>query len=408
MIKKLCLILCVIIAMSATAGCTGSLLTPGVNAPPDTSKINQDFTESNSIFAFNIFRQLNTEDENRNIFISPLSISTALSMTYMGAGTTTKEAMAKALEYTGADDEILAEGYRNLIRYLSQLDNKIELDISNSLWIREGEQIKEAFLSGSKDIFNASINYQDFSAENAADTINQWISGATKGKIKKLLEPPISPDVIMYLINAIYFKGDWKYKFDEKNTSDALFNAGNGLASQVRMMSKKGKAGYMQGEGFKAVSLPYGSGNTAMYCILPDENVPVNKFIADLDESKWREIQSGMAEANEVEIKLPRFKLEYGVKNLNDSLTALGMGEAFSDQADFSGIRNDICISRVLHKAVIDVNEEGSEAAAVTGVEMQAVSASEPLSFIADRPFIFIIVDDTTGTILFMGKAYNL
>jgi serine protease inhibitor len=157
-----------------------------------------------------------------------------------------------------------------------------------------------------------------------------------------------------------------------------------------------------------AVRLPYGSGKISMYCILPEETVSINEFIASLDAEKWNIIKNSISEREQVQLQLPRFKLEYGIKNLNDSLTALGMGEAFTDTADFSGIREDICISRVLHKAVIEVNEEGSEAAAATVVEIRETAAVEPLAFIADRPFVFIISDDDTGTILFMGKLYDV
>lgn len=317
--KRLCLLLCITVAISLFAGCSGKVLPSGINNSFDKAKINTDLVEGNSRFAFNVFRQLNKEDEGQSIFISPLSISTALSMTYLGAKTTTKESMAKALEYTGIDDEILKDSYSNLTRYLRQLDKKIELNISNSLWIREGEVIKEDFTAANKKIFDASVNYQDFSDENAANIINQWISDATKKKIEKMLDPPISSDIVMYLINAIYFKGDWTNKFDKKYTFDSKFSAGNGSQPQVSMMSKNGKTEFGQGDGYKAVRLPYGNGKTAMYCILPEENVPINQFIAELDEKKWKDIRSSISEKDEVVLQLPRFKLEYGIKNLNES-----------------------------------------------------------------------------------------
>ena len=404
----LCFILCIVTIAGLFTGCSGKLSSSSLNSSYDRGKISQETIDGNTGFAFDIFTQLNKEDEKQSIFISPLSISTALTMTYLGAGTTTKESMAKALGYTGMNDEKLNESYRNLLRYLKQLDKKVELNISNSLWIKEGEVIKEDFLSANRNIFDASINPLDFSKENAADEINQWISNATKKKIEKMIDPPIPPNIIMYLINAIYFKGDWAEQFDTKNTFDASFLAGDGSTSEVKMMSRNGKVEFGQGDGFKAVRLPYGSGKAAMYCILPDEAVSINDFIESLDKELWKDIKDSISERDEVRLQLPRFKLEYGIKNLNDSLTALGMGEAFTDSADFSGIRDGLCISRVLHKAVIDVNEEGSEAAAVTVVEMRETAAAEPLTFIADRPFVFVIADDETGTILFMGKLYDV
>ncbi len=395
--KLLCLLLCITMSMGLMTGCAGG----GVSFDDNLST---KVVEGNSQFAFDVFKQLNQEDRDKNIFISPLSISAALTMTYQGAETTTKEAMAKTLGYGGIDDEVLNGSYHNLLQYFEQLDKKVELNIGNSLWIREGEEIKEDFLSTNKEIFDASVSFLDFAKEDAADKINQWISEATNKKIKKMVDSPIPSDIVMYLINAIYFKGDWAKQFEKKNTFPTQFHAGNGSTNEVMMMSRKGKIEYGQGDDFKAVRLPYGSGNVAMYCVLPKEDMTINDFIADFDEKRWNTIQDSISEEDDALLQLPRFKLEYGIKNLNESLSALGMGEAFTSAADFSGIREGVFISRVLHKAVIEVNEEGSEAAAATVVEMQKAAALEPLTFIADRPFMFVITDDETDTILFMGK----
>ena len=406
--KLIVFIFSIVLTVGLFTGCSGKLLPIGQNDNFDKDKISTDTVKGNSQFAFNIFQQLNKEDEDRSIFISPLSISTALTMTYQGAETTTKEAMAKTLGYSDIDDQQLNESYKNLIRYLRQLDKKVELNIANSLWVREGETIKEDFLAANKDIFDAPVNPLDFSKDSAADEINQWISDATKKKIEKMIDPPIPANVIMYLINAIYFKGDWAEQFDKKNTFAAEFSAGNGSTQNVMMMSRNGTVEYGQEDDFKAVRLPYGNGKVSMYAILPGEDASVNDFITDLDLDRWKAISGSISEKEDVQLRMPRFKLEYGIKKLNESLIALGMGEAFSEAADFSSIRDGISISRVLHKAVIEVNEEGSEAAAATVVVMDESAAAESLSFIADRPFVFIIADDETGTILFMGKVYEV
>ncbi|MCD6340443.1 MAG: hypothetical protein J7L51_00640 [Desulfurococcales archaeon] len=175
--------------------------------------IDSSVTEGNADFAIDIFKTLNEEDLNDNIFISPLSISTALSMTYNGALGQTKEDMMAALRYSNIDLSVLNTTYRNLIDYLEQADEEVELLISNSIWYREGDVIKEDFLNANKDFYDAEVRELDFSDEQAAHTINNWISESTKGKIEKMLEPPISPDVVMYLINAVYFKGEWTNKF---------------------------------------------------------------------------------------------------------------------------------------------------------------------------------------------------
>jgi serine protease inhibitor len=374
----------------------------------DLSKIDSGLIGGNEIFAFNIFQKINSEDGDKSIFISPLSISTALAMTYNGARTTTAEAMAEALQYKGIELENLDIGYKNLLAYLNNVDPKVQLNISNSIWFRKGEEIRSDFLSTNKDNFNAYISEIDFQDIKAADTINDWISKATKSKIDKMIEPPISPDVIMYLINAIYFKGQWTKQFDKKLTFTGTFNKEDGKKQEVQMMSRKGKIEYGEVGKSKIVRLPYGNEKTAMYCILPEQDVKINDYIEEFSFEKWKELQESLSKNDDVILHLPRFKLEYGIKNLNDSLTALGMGKAFSDSADFSGIRDGIYISRVLHKAVIEVNEEGSEAAGVTVVEMKETAAMEPIMFIADRPFVFLIADDETGTILFMGKLMEV
>lgn len=403
--RILTLVLCLSILTGIISGCSGNLTPPsGSTSSYDTNKISANFTGGNSGFAFDIFKQLIKEDSVQNVFISPLSISTALAMTYQGAGTTTKAAMAKALGYTGIDDPVLNESYKNLLRYLGQTDKSVELNISNSLWIRQGAEIKDAFISSNREVFSASVNSLDFSKAEAVSTINKWISDATKKKIDKMLDSPISPGVVMYLINAIYFKGDWAVKFDAKNTESATFYAGDGSLDSIMMMKRSGKAEYGQGEDYKAVRLPYGKSKMSMYCILPSENMLIDNFVSGLNNEKWKAIKDSISEREEVQLLLPRFKIDYGIKNLNESLTALGMGEAFLDTADFSGIQKGLYISRVLHKAVIEVNEEGSKAAAATVVEMKETAAAEPLIFNVNRPFVFVIADDVTGTILFIGR----
>jgi serine protease inhibitor len=403
--QLLSLILC--IGMLAFTGCgnTGDGKPTEQALPYETGKIGTNVVERNTQFAFTIFKQLNEEDKGKSIFISPLSISTALSMAYQGAGTTTKDAMAKALGYQGMDIGEVNKSYQNLLRYLRQADSKVELNISNSIWIRDGIQGKDDFLSVNKDIFNADANMLDFSKTSAADKINSWISDATKGKITKMIAPPIPEDAIMYLINAIYFKGDWKKQFEKKATFSTAFHTEDGKSDNIMMMSRNGKVEYGEVEGTKAVRLPYGKGKIAMYCILPDKGTSIDGFIQGMSFDKWTSIKESISKKEEVILQIPRFSLEYGIKELNESLSKLGMGEAFGDNADFSGIREDTSISRVLHKAMIEVNEGGSEAAAATVVEMRLTSAViDPISFIADRPFVFVIADDETGSILFMGK----
>lgn len=406
--KRIAAVILNVVLFSLTlASCTGFGTVTG-KKDYDISKVDGSIVNANSKFAFDVFRALNGEDSEKSIFISPLSISTALTMTYNGAETTTKKAMEDVLGFSGIERDVVNESFRNLLNYLDNVDKKVELNIANSIWIREGEEIKEDFLSNNQFNFSAEIDTLDFSKDSAIETINGWISDATKGKIEKMLQPPISPDVVMYLINAIYFKGQWSRQFDSENTFDKTFKAFDGEEQTVKMMSRNGKVEYTEGEDYKAVRLPYGSGKTSMYCILPNESININEFIENMGTEKWRDMCENMVEIDDVVLQIPRFKMEYGIKELNDCLKSLGMEEAFDIQADFSGMREGLFISKVLHKAVIEVNEEGSEAAAVTVVVKDESAAAEPITFIADRPFMFIIADDTTGTILFMGKLLSV
>jgi serine protease inhibitor len=396
--KKVCLILSIIFAACNVSGC-GKL-----PVQSDTSKISTALVDANSEFAFDIFKELNSEEGNGNIFISPLSISTALSMVYEGAEGTSKEAMAKSLGYGGLDTTVVNESYRNLLLHLNSIDSKVDLNIKNSIWIRQGEAVKPEFINTNKDVFDAYISELDFSKADAADSINKWISVATEGKIDKMVSSPINPLVVMYLINAIYFKGEWTTRFEEKNTFADKFNSAGGSKDDIMMMSMQSDMEYASKEGYKAVLLPYGNKKTAMYCILPEGNTTMDEFIQNMDKKKWNEIKGSLALTEGVNIQLPRFKMEYGIKELTSSLTSLGMGVCFSEKADFSGIRDNLFISSVLHKAVIEVNEKGTEAAAVTVVEIKETAIAEAPEFIADKPFIFIIEDSETGSILFMGK----
>lgn len=371
-------------------------------------KINTEVIQGNTEFAFDIFKELNRKDSDKNIFISPLSISTVLTMTYEGSGGTTKEEMAKTLKYKGIDLGILNESYKNLLAYLKNCDSKVKLNINNSIWVREGNNVKSDFIRVNKDIFNANTTELDFSKKESADVINKWINDSTNGKIQKMIDPPIDDNVIMYLINAIYFKGNWAKEFDKKKTFLSEFHGEDGNTQGVNMMVKKGTVEYGQGDNFKAVRLPYGKGKTSMYCILPKGNILVNDFIEAMNFKKWEEIKKSVSKKEDILLHIPRFNIEYGIKELNGALCNLGMSEAFSMRADFKGICDDIRLSRVLHKAVIEVNEEGTKAAGVTVVEMKNTSTKEPLSFIVNRPFIFVIAEEETGTILFIGKVKDI
>jgi serine protease inhibitor len=387
---------------------TGNL--PAVSSE-ESDKLAENIGEgpvgANTKFAFNIFSELMDEDRGQNIFISPLSILLALAMTYNGAVGETAEAMADAMEFSGMEIEELNRGFSNLIISIINADSDVEISIANSIWHRSDFEPEKDFIDTNKKYYNSEVRKLDFSKADAPDIINGWISDATREKIKKMIDR-IPEDAVMYLINAIYFKGDWTYPFEEESTFDDDFHHEDGSTKKVPMMHMQQHFGYGRGEGFAVLRLPYGKEKLSMYILLPDEGVDIDPVLYDMSVEKWDSIISGLSD-KEVSLAMPKYRMEYGIKNLNDALVSLGMGIAFTPDADFSAISKGIFISRVLHKAVIEVNEKGSEAAAATVVEMveSAMPVEEIVEFTVNRPYFFTISDDRTGSVMFMGKVMD-
>lgn len=411
--KKLAIILSAMMAFSLV-GCENISSNKG-SEQISANEIDKEVVEGNNKFAFNIFKELSKEEKEKNMFISPLSISTALTMTYNGAKDNTKEEMSKVLGYEKMDDDKINNSYKALTGYLGNIDKNIKLNIGNSIWIREGQDINKEFININKDIFSAKVDNLDFSKPSSVDKINGWIEKSTNNMIKDMLKGPIDNDVIMYLINAIYFKGDWQEPFDSSKTTTEEFTNSKGEKSQIEFMKKMafdGKTSYGEKDDFKVIRMPYDSGKVAMYAVLPEEGLKVDEFINNLDLDKWKDIKASIEkEKKDVDVSFPKFEIEYGAKELKDSLINLGMKEAFSDVANFNGIREKLYISNVLHQAKIEVNEKGSEAAASTIVGMKESAMpiiDDPKEFIASRPFVFIIEDEESGTILFMGKLEDI
>lgn len=411
--KKIAIILTVMMTFSLV-GCEQISSNNG-GKQISTNNIDKEVVEGNNKFAFNIFKELSKEDKEKNMFISPLSISTALTMTYNGAKDNTKEEMSKVLGYEKMDDDKINNSYKTLTGYLENVDKNIKLNIGNSIWIREGEEINKEFININKNIFSAKVDNLDFSKSSSVDKINKWIEKSTNNMIKDMLKEPIPSNVIMYLINAIYFKGDWQEPFDPNNTIKEEFTNSKNEKSQIEFMKKlafDGKTFYGEKDDFKVIRMPYDSGKVSMYAILPKEGLKIDGFVEGLDLDKWNDIKASIGkDKKDVNVSFPKFEIEYGAKELKYSLINLGMKDAFSESANFNGIRENLCISNVLHQAKIEVNEKGSEAAAATIVGMKETAMSiieDPKEFIANRPFVFIIEDEESGTILFMGKLEDI
>ncbi|MCS6950005.1 MAG: serpin family protein [bacterium] len=402
------------------AGC-GNVATTGVgsepaprpsanNATDSNRKVDPKLVEANNGFGFALLGQLREADEGKNLFFSPASITLALAMTYNGAAGDTEQAMAKAMSLGGMTKEELNQAVLDLRQSLQSADSKVELSIANSLWARQGVSFKKQFLDANRRYFGAQISVLDFAAPEALQAINRWVSSSTKGKIEKIVDR-IPPDTVMFLLNAIYFHGKWQKPFDKSLTQEKPFTLANGEQKRVPMMAQVGRFPYLKGEGFQMVSLPYGGGRYSMVIALPDEGVSLNQWLESLDAKSWKEWTSRLV-SSDGEVQLPRFKMEYD-KTLNDALKALGMAVAFEpDRADFTGMREqrDLYLQKVHHKAVVEVNEEGTEAAAVTSVQVGITSVQQPrppFKMIVDRPFFFAIRDTRTGMVLFLGAVYE-
>ena len=358
-------------------------------------------SEANAKFGFKLLTELYNQKPGTNIFISPLSISIALTMTYNGAVGETKQAMAKTLEIEGMDLGAVNQANAELRETLKSADPQIELAIANSIWLRNTfEEVNPDFLDRNDRFFGAEIASLDFDDPQALDTINQWVDTNTQGKIKKILSK-IKEHEVMFLINAIYFKGGWKGKFDASKTQTGVFHLLDGGEKQVPMMFHTCNYSYLEAEGFRAVGLPYGEGRMSMYIFLPDPSSDLDEFLKDLNAENWEHWLSRFWNERDLRIIMPRFRLEYAVL-LNDALKALGMEIAFIPfVANLTGIAPLLFIEKVIHKTFLEVNEEGTEAAAVTLVSPPP--ASSPGPFIVNRPFFFAIHDNWTNTILFMG-----
>ena len=377
-----------------------------------TGPINLDVVAANTNFGFNLFDEIRKTEQDENIFISPFSISVALAMTLNGAAGETEQAMINTLQLQDIDTDAINLNYARLHQVLLFSDPKVRLAIANSLWTRQGFTFNPDFLQRNTQFFGAETASLDFAdEENSLKTINQWVDTNTNGKIPKILEQ-ISADEVLFLINAIYFKGTWQTEFDPAHTNDGPFHLTTGDEKQVPMMTRTGDYPYYEAEEFQAISLPYGDGRMSMYVFLPARESNLNSFLESLDAAHWKNWVS-QVHTLEVHVQIPKFKLEYGI-GLNDVLQTLGMGVAFhQENADFSRMlpegttsESNLFISKVEHKTFIEVNEEGTEAAAATTVGVAATSIPPPPpEFIADRPFFFAICDNETGTVLFMGTV---
>jgi serine protease inhibitor len=375
-----------------------------------SSTLNPQLVAADNQFGFKLFSQLMQQDGEQNLMMSPTSVAIALSMLYNGASGETQQQIATTLELQGMSLEDLNQANADLKNLLENADSQVQLAIANSLWGNQEVAFQPDFMQRIQTFYDAEVESLDFTNPAVVNQINAWVNRNTEGKIPTILDE-VRPDDILFLINAVYFKGEWQQAFDQANTSDRPFTLPDGSTKNHPLMSQSGNYLYQENNEFQAVSLPYGEGRLSMYVFLPQADVPLTQFYQEfLSAANWDTAMTRFTRRDGT-VELPRFKYEYATR-LNDALKALGMPMAFEpDVADLTGLTDqDSYVNEVRHKTFIEVNEEGTEAAAVTSIGIQATSVqipTEPFTMNVDRPFFYAIRDNESGAILFMGSVVN-
>ena len=386
------------------------------NTPSEFKQVNltekqKQLINTSNAFGFEFFKKVNEiSGSGANLMVSPLSVSMALGMTRNGAANRTLEAMTNTLGFAGMSDLAINESYKYIIETFTGLDPKVKLQIANSIWYHNTFNVEQAFIQTNQQYFDASVTPLDFSSPSAVQMINSWVNEKTNSLIPKVIDE-IPGGTVMYLVNAVYFKGQWRNQFEKDKTQQKQFTLLDGTLIQSPAMIQHETLPYYKGQGFEAIELPYNQGNYVMSILLPDAGKTVSELITRLSQENWNTWSTQFSE-RDIQLQLPKFKYEYTEKQMMPILSDMGMGIAFDpDNADFTRINSDggLYISRVIHKTYIETNEEGTEAAAVTAVEIGVTSAGpgQIYSFTINRPFIYFIQEKSTGTILFIGTVMN-
>jgi serpin B len=384
----------------------------GTTVDPNTIKANNElkaipaaFADQTSEFAFDFWKKHNAiEEADKSYFVSPLSLHIALGMLLNGADNQTKEEIQKALRVSG--DMATTNGiYKDLIDNLPLSDPKVKNTIANSVWYRNTFKVEPSYLDNLKTYFNAGVFGENFDDKATVNKINNWASDNTNGKIKKVLDE-IKEDQILFLMNALYFKGDWKTQFKEENTQNADFTGTKGVKN-VKMMNMTENVKYAKRDNYQAVELPYGDGNYVMTVILPDKSTDAT--LASLSTGEWKALNGALKE-QKVIVGLPKFTLEYEA-DLKKALTEMGIKAAFTDGADLSKIASpagQLKVGMVKQNTYVGIDEKGTEAAAVTTIGVVLTSVPVYPTVVCNRPFLFVISEKQSNTILFTGKISNL
>ncbi len=381
--------------------------------PPEITELPRSLTttelqvrNASNAFGFDLLREIVGEEPAASHFISPLSASMALGMTLNGAGGTTFDAMRSTLRFGNLSPGEINDAYRGLLDLLGDLDPRVTFHIANAVWHTDRLTPLPPFVDAVRGSFDATVSPIDFLDPGAPRTINAWVQERTRNRIDGIVPDPLpnAGDVVMYLLNAIYFNGDWTERFDRRETRTGDFHLADGSRAPVRYMVRTGGVRVGGSADYHVVELPYGGKAFAMTVVVPRDPAGLPDLIRELDEERWNGLVASLGgEGGRARIHLPRFTLEWE-RSLVETLEALGMGEAFTPgQADFSGLFGEggLVLSDVRQKTFVRVDEEGTEAAAVTSVGVVAVSA--PPEIRVDRPFLFALRERLSGTILFLG-----
>lgn len=376
---------------------------------PEVKSVNisSEFAAKTSNFAFDFWKNLQADESvDKNYFISPLSLHIALGMLLNGADTDTKKEIQKVLGLENQSMEEINKTYLELIENLPKVDPKVVNTIANSIWHDKNFTSEQTFIDNLTSSFKARLYNEDFGNPATVDKINKWASDNTNTKIKKILEQ-IEPSQVMFLINALYFKGDWTKEFKTENTQKAEF-VGTNTTKMVDMMNQTTEFKYADLKDYQLVELPYGSEKYTMNIVLP-KNTSIENVVKNLNAATWQSAQNSLTK-RKVVVGLPKFKIEYS-KKLNGILQQMGMVKAFSDQADLSKIAKPagkLKVGFVKQDTFVAVNEKGTEAAAVTTIGIEVTSLPVYPEIICNKPFAFLITEKTSNTIMFIGKVSNL
>jgi serpin B len=360
--------------------------------------------DADNRFAFNMFREVLEWSDKPNTFFSPLSLHMALGMLYNGASGETCVEMAKVLGMADFTKTEINEYYQKLAQALQKIDTLTDIRIANSIWYGENFPVKQPFININQNYFDAVVNPLNFNRPDATNIINKWCADKTKDKIKEIVQGPIPGDVMMYLINSLYFKSKWQFEFDKKNTKQDDFSKAQNLKKKVNMMEQTQTLPYYADPYMQCVEMPYGNQAFGMVAILPANNMNIDQLIKHLDDSTWQNTVNNLQEQN-VWLKLPRFKIECELP-LNEPVRNVGMKRIFG--GGFANISDKpLVVSNIKQKTFVEVNEESTEAAAVTVISMTRISypgTPQRIPFFANRPFLYLIKERSTGVILFIGR----